>query len=146
MLFEENDFDINMAFFMPDVDFKISKKERFYQPMEGFLRGNMFRDEYRSYKNLTYFKLDPINEKENDLFKIMALDFAINDFNLYLDLNPNDMEVFELFKKYMAEKKIKAKEYEKKYGSLELRNTTGAKYDWLNSPWPWDSMGGSLYV
>ena len=42
MLFEDNDFDINMAFFIPDVDF--SRTVNVVRPMEGFLRGNMFKD------------------------------------------------------------------------------------------------------
>ena len=39
MLFEDNDFDINMAFFIPDVDF--SRNVNILSPMEGFLKGNM---------------------------------------------------------------------------------------------------------
>lgn len=144
MLFEDNDFDINMALFFPDVN--LSRNVELYEPMEGFLRGNMFKDEYDPYKNLSYFKLNPINEKENDLYKIMALDFAINDLNLYLDLHPDNKEVFNLFKKYIQDKERLCKEYEKRYGPLVLTNTLGSKYNWLNSPWPWDNLGGSLYV
>ncbi|MCM1052430.1 MAG: spore coat protein CotJB [Ruminococcus sp.] len=144
MLFEDNDFDINVSLFMPDVN--LNRNEFLFEPMEGFLRGNMFKNEYLPYKNLTYFKLDPINEKENDLYKVMALSFAINDLNLYLDLHPDNKEVFTLFKKYIEEKEKLCKEYEKKYGPLELTNTIGSKYNWLNSPWPWDNLGGSLYV
>lgn len=144
MLFENNDFDLNMAIFMPDVNF--SRDVKLLDPMEGFLRGNMFKVEYLPYKNLTYFKLSPSDEKERDLLKIMALDFAVNDLNLYLDLHPDDKFVFEKFKKYVEELKKLSKEYAKVYGPLELTQTKGNKYDWLDCPWPWDSKGGSLYV
>ena len=50
MLFEDNDFDVNMAFFIPDVDF--SRDVHILSPMEGFLRGNMFQNEYEPYKGL----------------------------------------------------------------------------------------------
>lgn len=144
MLFENNDFDINMSFFMPDVDF--NRDNKILDPMEGFLRGNMFKDEYLPYKNLTYFKLTPKTEKEKMLYKIMALSFAINDLNLYLDLHPDKKEVFDLFKKYVAEKEKLSKEYERIYGPLKITGTTGSKYNWIDSPWPWENTGGSMYV
>jgi len=109
MLFDEKDFDINMAFFMPDI--KLTRDRKILEPEEGFLRGNMFKDEYIPYKNLTYFKLEPKNEKERNLYKVMALSFALNDLNLYLDLHPDNEEVFSLFKKYVDEYKKALKEY-----------------------------------
>ena len=144
MLFEDNDFDINMAFFIPDVDF--SRTVNVVSPMEGFLRGNMFKDEYEPYKNLTYFKLNPSNDKERLLYQVMAYSFAINDLNLYLDLHPDNKEILELFKKYVKEEKELCNEYVKKYGPLEVSEVMGQKFDWINSPWPWETRGGSMYV
>lgn len=144
MLFEDNDFDINMSFFIPDVDF--SRNVNILSPMEGFLKGNMFQDEYEPYRNLTYFKLYPKDEKEKLFYQVMAYSFAINDLNLYLDLHPENKEVFNLFKKYVQEEKELCGEYVKKYGPLEVTETLGNKYDWLNSPWPWETRGGSIYV
>ncbi len=144
MLFEDNNFDVNMSLFIPDL--KFSRDSNILEPMEGFLRGNMFRNEYKPYKNLTYYKLNPKNEKEKMLYKIMALSFAINDLNLYLDLHPDNKETFDLFKKYIQDKKVLVKEYAKNYGPLTLDKTTGSKYNWIDSPWPWDGMGGSMYV
>ena len=144
MLFEDNDFDINMALFVPDLN--INRNTNILSPMEGFLRGNMFRDLYEPYKNLTYFKLNPKNEKEKKLYEIMALTFAITDLNLYLDLHPDNKEVFELFKKYVKEKDELCESYVKTYGPLEINETLGSKFNWINSPWPWDNEGGSMYV
>lgn len=144
MLFEDNNFDINMSLFMPDIDF--SRDSNILEPMEGLERGNMFKDEYKPYKNLTYFKLKANNEKEKLMLKIYAYSFAINDLNLYLDLHPDKKDVFDLFKKYVNEKERLCKEYERLYGPLEITGTTGSKYDWIDSPWPWDNKGGSMYV
>ncbi len=141
MLFEDNDFDVNISLFVPDVDFS-----NILEPMEGFLRGNMFRDEYEPYKNLTYFKLTPANEQEKKLYEIMALSFAINDLNLYLDLHPDRKDLFQLFKKYVQDKDRLCEEYTKTYGPLDVDEATGLKFNWINSPWPWDNRGGSMYV
>ena len=144
MLFEDNDFDINMAFFIPDVDF--NRTGNVLSPMDGFLRGNMFQDEYEPYKNLTYFKLNPSNDKERLLYQVMAYSFAINDLNLYLDLHPDNKGMLDLFKKYVKEEKELCKEYVNKYGPLEVNEVMGQKFDWINSPWPWEMRGGSMYV
>ena len=144
MLFEDNKFDVNMSLFMPDVNF--NRDTNILEPMEGFLRGNMFKNEYKPYKNLTYFKLNATSEKEKMLLKIMALSFAINDLNLYLDLHPENKEMFNLFKKYIEEKEVLCNEYERIYGPLEITGDKGNKYNWLDSPWPWDNKGGSMYV
>lgn len=144
MLFEDNDFDVNMAFFIPDVDF--NRTGNVLSPMDGFLRGNMFQDEYEPYKNLTYFKLNPSNDKERLLYQVMAYSFAINDLNLYLDLHPDNKGMLDLFKKYVKEEKELCNEYVNKYGPLEVNEVMGQKFDWINSPWPWETRGGSMYV
>ena len=144
MLFEDNDFDVNMAFFIPDVDF--NRTGNVLSPMDGFLRGNMFQDEYEPYKNLTYFKLNPSNDKERLLYQVMAYSFAINDLNLYLDLHPDNKGMLDLFKKYVKEEKELCNEYVNKYGPLEVNEVMGQKFDWINSPWPWENKGGSMYV
>ena len=144
MLFEDDNFDINMSLFMPDISF--NRDNNLVDVEEGFLRGNMFKNEYVPYKNLTYLKLNPQTEKEKLLYRIMALSFAINDLNLYLDLHPEDKEVFDKFKNYIEEKKDLSKEYQKVYGPLTLTKTLGSKYNWLDNPWPWDNMEGGMYV
>ena len=143
MLFEDNNYDVNMSLFMPEI--KFNRNTNILDPMEGFLRGNMFKDLYDPYKNLTYYKLVPKTEKEKALYKIMALSFAINDLNLYLDLHPDNKEALDLFKKYVEEKRECTKEYTKTYGPLTVTKVTGSKFNWIDSPWPWD-MGGSMYV
>ena len=80
------------------------------------------------------------------LINIMALSFAITDLNLYLDLHPDDNEMYNLFKKYVNNKEQICKEYEKLYGPLEVIKDLGNKYNWLDSPWPWEKRGGSMYV
>ena len=102
MLFEDNDFDVNMAFFIPDVDF--NRTGNVLSPMDGFLRGNMFQDEY------------------------------------------DNKGMLDLFKKYVKEEKELCKEYVNKYGPLEVNEVKGQKFDWINSPWPWETRGGSMYV
>ena len=158
MLFENNDYNydydlniLNLAGFNFNNqenyhDMKTMGRNKLYSSKEGFLRGNMWVDEYAPYKGMSYVNLTPTCEREALLYKIMELDFAVNDLNLYLDLHPEDYEIYDKFKKYVQECINLKDEYAKKYGPLSLEETTGAKYNWLNNPWPWDKSGGSMYV
>ena len=105
---------------------------------EGFLKGNMFADLYEPYKNYKPKELKPKTEREALLDAIIKICFAINDLNLYLDLNPDDTEVYDKFKKYclMYDKCIE--EYEKKYQVLNLTDDVYGKYTWISNPWPWE--------
>lgn len=143
MLFEDNG-NIDMTF-LNLVGITDGNKNDVLSAKEGFLRGNMFKNEYVPYKNLTYINLVPKNEKEARLFNVMQYSFAVNDLNLYLDLHPDDLEMFELFKMMLKEEKKAKEEYVKNYNPLNLDEVKGSRYDWLSS-WPWESMGGSMYV
>lgn len=148
MLFDGNDYDVNLTFFeIPGSNFNdIPRQSELFSVKEGFMRGNMFRDEYEPYKNLTYLPLNPRTDREKKLYDIMGLSFAINDLNLYLDLYPNDQECYKKFKQYIMEEKKLKKEYEMMYGPLTLNQVESNEYKWLENPWPWDNEGGSMYV
>lgn len=66
----------DMLYNFPGLDF--SKK--YEEKDEGFLKGNMFPNEYTPYKNYTYLIPKLKTEKDKDLFKVMEASFAINDY------------------------------------------------------------------
>lgn len=148
MLFDNTDFNYEISLFkIPGTDFKKEERNtKFLTPEEGFLRGNLMKDEYVPYKNLTYFKLQPETERESLLFKLMAYSFAINDLNLYLDLNPEDESTYNMFKHIVKEKCDLETMYSEKYGPMTITETQGKTFNWIKNPWPWDKTGGSKYV
>ena len=116
---------------------------------EGFLRGNMFKDEYVPYKNLTYFDIKPVSERDAKLLNIMNHEFVINDLNLYLDIHPEDKRILEIMEKEINNVKNLKSEYVRMYGPLEVCDTYGESFKWIRNPWPWednDDNGGSMYV
>ena len=139
MFFDGNDFDFGMTN-------KIDDNSKLVTSKEGFLRGNMFADTYEPYKDMTHMTINPKNKREELLYKIMEVDFAINDLNLYLDLYPEDKEVYEKFKMYTKECMNLKDEYSKMYGPLMLDETDYDMYKWEEEPWPWENDGGSMYV
>lgn len=131
MLFE---FNTNIY----DDELQTNKTYEIYDIEEGFTKGNMFKNIYSEYKNYKPGTIKIKNEKEAMLVKLMMLDFAINDLNLYLSLNPQDKETYQLFTKCsLAYNKLQM-EYEKKYQVLQVNNDTFGKYSYNSSPWPWE--------
>lgn len=128
MYFDDFSFDDNLDFF---VGKKINLNE------DGYLYGNMFKDEYIPYKNYKIYNFKPSTEEGKLKFKIMKESFIINDLNLYLDIHPNDQDIYDEFKKSIKKLNMYVDEYEKKYGSIKL-NAETEKYNWTNSPWPWE--------
>ena len=111
-----------------------------FNSQDGFMYGNMFKNEYKGYKDYKVAKLSATNEKGQMLLKIYEYDFALNDLSLYLDLHPEDKNVYELFKVYSEKERNLVSEYEKRYGPLELDNTTYENYDWYKGPWPFEGV------
>lgn len=111
-------------------------------PKDGFLRGNMFNNLYDPYKNYKYRELKPSNKREELLYNILMHNFVLVEFQLYLDVNPMDSNIINLYNKYLEQKKKLVDEYEKNYGPLSMDsiNMGNNKWNYINSPWPWEVM------
>ncbi len=154
MFFDGNDIGIDLTFFDKNVFDNMDKynfqnsynPKKYYDVNEGFLKGNMFVKEYKPYKNYQIKSLKTTSEQDGLLKKLMAYNFAFNDLNLYLDIYPEDKEALELFKKYVEEYKKLRKEYASMYGPISLMQDKYENYEWLKNPWPWEKIGGDMYV
>ena len=109
---------------------------------EGFLRGNLFDNLYDPYKNYRYGDLKANNKREELLYNILKYKFAMIELNLYLDVNPYDKNMVDLYNKYLMEEKKLIEEYEKSYGPLTIdsRYAGTNRWNWIESPWPWEVM------
>ena len=144
MLFDTDNFDF--SFFQLPMNNDNNRLNELLAPKEALLRGNSFKNEYVPYKKYTYYPIKTSNNKEEKLLKIMELSFAINDLNLYLDLNPNDTEKYNIMKKYVYEMNRLMVEYDRLYNPLTLDDVEKNSYEWIDNPWPWDNSGGNMYV
>ena len=113
-----------------------------YDPLEGFIRGNLFPSLYNGYK-VKPISLKPVNEQAKMLTTLDALCFALTDLNLYLDIYPDDRDMLELFNQYRVQINNIKNVYEEKYGPLTINSDANDTYPfiWINNPWPW--MGGN---
>lgn len=124
-----------------DNKFNVSNKmSNNIDPKEGFLRGNLFDNLYKPYKDYTYSNLKASNNKEEMLYNLLMYKFALTELNLHLDIYPNDTMMLNLYNKYLEEEKRLCDEFEKNYNPLTIDSKyVGANnWKWINSPWPWE--------
>ena len=114
---------------------------RLFDPYNGLIRGNLFKNLYEPYNTKEPYEIKPMNEQARLLTDIDALGFAMIDLNLYLDVFPNDREKINLYNQYRKEKEEILKEYESKYGPITTNSDSLNSYPWAwnNMPWPWDN-------
>ena len=76
------------------------------------------------------------------MLKVQQYNFAVIELNLYLDVNPTDMEAISLLNNYKNVLGETVANYESKYGPLTVE-TTNINYNswaWNNGPWPWEKV------
>ena len=122
--------------FMPNMN----NNNDLSDPKEGFLRGNLFNNLYDPYKNYRYMDIRPTSKREEILYNILKYNFALIELGLYLDTNPMDSRMINLYNRYLVEKKKLCDEYEKNYGPLTMDGMMDMNnFNWIKSPWPWES-------
>ena len=110
-----------------------------FNPYEGYLKGNAFKDEYKPYKNYKVAKLNINSEKDEMLVNIGEYSFMMHDINLYLDVHPNDKEALNMFSEYRNKVNDLITKYERKYGPLCVKGimSNNTPFAWENEKWPW---------
>lgn len=84
-----------------------------------------------------------MSEKEKLLSKLRGVDFAMWELHIFLDTHPDDKDAMMLLNKYKKKREVLVTEYQSKYGPLNtLDVTTDNRWEWINSPWPWETSEG----
>ena len=140
--FNYNDMNMyNMKNTFNNNTYNKQNDNRLYDPYNGLIRGNLFKNLYDPYKTGEPYEIKPMNEQAELLTSLDALGFAMIDLNLYLDVFPNDKEKINLYNQYRKQKEEILKEYESKYGPITTNSDSLNSYPWAwnNMPWPWDN-------
>ena len=105
-----------------------------YEPQEALSQGTLFPGLNLPFMNVMNAKLKP-----TALNELMAIDFVIDELELYLDTHKSDSEAFKMLESFLKLRQEGYSRYVKRYGPVlqtDLLNMNS--YDWLNEPWPWD--------
>lgn len=109
-----------------------------YDPAQALARGTLFPGLDLPFMNL-------VNDDVPDLpmAELMAIQFVVDELELYLDTHPTDQEAFEVYQSFLALRKEAHERYVARYGVIRQSDQLGAEeYSWLRDPWPWDYPGG----
>lgn len=128
--------------FFNDILFneKVNNTNDLFDASDGFMYGNMFKNEYEGYKNYNVPNLVGSNDYGRLLLEIYEYDFALNDLSLYLDLHPNDDQIYKLFRIYTEKENKLVSEFEQKYGPLNLSDSDYDSYLWYKGKWPFEGV------
>lgn len=109
-------------------------------PYIGYMRGNLFNNLYKPYKNYNFAQISPSNEKEYKMLLLQTYGFGLTDLNLYLDTNPNDNNMIKLYNEYLNNYNQALADYENRYGPLTLNSNSlnTSPWAWLKTKWPWE--------
>ena len=118
----------------PYVPFQLEKPPK-YDARKGIVRGTLYPGLDLPFMGMVNKNELPVTMKS----ELQTLAFAIQELALYLDTHRDDREALELYQSYQEIYHKCMKEYTQKRRPLNHRTpTTGACYQWLDDPWPWE--------
>ena len=80
-----------------------------------------------------------MNEREQLLNKLRAVQFALVDLGLFLDTHPKQQQALEMYKQLSNEQKRLSDLYEQSFGPLTAGGGGNTDYwDWVATPFPWE--------
>ena len=105
-----------------------------YDAGEALSRGTLFPGLDLPFMNLVNGDLPVTPQTE-----MMAIDFVVDELELYLDTHAEDTEAFSLYQTMLALQKEARERYVKICGPVRQSDMLGMNsYAWINNPWPWD--------
>ena len=80
-----------------------------------------------------------MNESCKLMKELQIAQFAMIEANLYLDTHPYDCEAMKAYEEYSERFAKAVEEYEDKCGALYADSITAIPYDWVKTPFPWET-------
>ena len=83
-----------------------------------------------------------MNDKAKLQKKIHELDFALHELVLFLDSHPKNRQAMELMCEYRDKRSKLISDYEQRFGKYIVTVSDvpmSGRWEWLDSPWPWDA-------
>ncbi len=77
--------------------------------------------------------------REMLLKEVQMAQFAVVETNLYLDTHPCDEEAMKALEYYSEKLAVAIANYESECGSLYASSAEGTPFDWVKTPFPWET-------
>ena len=105
-----------------------------YDAGKALSRGTLFPGLDLPFMNLVNPELERTPKTE-----LMAIDFVVDELELYLDTHWEDREAFALYQTMLAMQKEAKERMVRLCGPICQTDQLGMeRYAWLDAPWPWE--------
>ena len=105
-----------------------------YAAVEALSRGTLFPA-----LDLPFMQVVNPDLEQTPTNELMAIDFVVDELELYLDTHAGDREAFELYQTMLALQREARERFAHKCGPLMQTDQLGMEsYVWLCPPWPWE--------
>ena len=105
-----------------------------YDAGKALSRGTLFPGLDLPFMNLVNPELE-----RTPMTELMAIDFVVDELELYLDTHWEDREAFELYQTMLGMQKEAKERMVRLCGPICQTDQLGMDaYRWLNGPWPWE--------
>ena len=105
-----------------------------YEAMRALPRGTLFPG-----LDLPFMNLVNPDAENTPKHEMMAIDFVVDELELYLDTHAEDREAFALYQSLLDLLQEARERYVRSCGPLDQSDQLGMdRYAWLDDPWPWE--------
>ena len=105
-----------------------------YDAEDALMRGTLFPG-----LDLPFMGLVNRDLPSTPMAEMMAIDFVVDELELYLDTHAEDEEAFALYQTMLALQREARERFAKRCGPILQSDMLGMKdYAWLSGPWPWE--------
>ncbi len=105
-----------------------------YEAEDALMRGTLFPG-----LDLPFMGIVNRELPSTPLAELMAIDFVVDELELYLDTHAEDEEAFALYQTMLALQQEARERYGKRCGPISQSDMLGMdSYAWLSGPWPWE--------
>lgn len=106
-----------------------------YEANDALSRGTLFPGLDLPFMNL----INKTPAVSTPLRELMAIDFVVDELELYLDTHRNDAEAFATYQSFLKLAAEGRSRYVSLYGPISQADMIMCdSYTWLDNPWPWD--------
>ncbi|MEG1632780.1 MAG: spore coat protein CotJB [Oscillospiraceae bacterium] len=110
-----------------------------YGSADALSRGTLFPGLDLPFMNL----INKTPTKQSPLRELMAVDFVVDELELYLDTHKEDKEAFATYQSMLRLAAEGRRKYVAAYGPVSQSDMLDEKsYTWADNPWPWDMSAG----
>ena len=80
------------------------------------------------------------SDRNEAMKRVQKLSFMKTEAELFLDTHPECRKALDFYHRILEELEAATLEYRSKYGPITADQSSVTKWDWVDTPWPWQTV------